>query len=382
MPQACAIAPCTPLEYCKQPRIAPGTASASTVCKSLIDAVPGALLLLDASGNIASANDTACNWLNGPLLGQCWRDVYQREFQSGLNRGDLSTRDNRLLNISTRPLGDKPGQVVLLSDVTESRMLQQLMERNTRLVSMGEMVARLSHQIRTPIATVVLYLTQMQATSLNLSTQQAFIEKSLARLRHVEKMIRDMLMFAHGARTDVETMSISVVLNELDQQLAPLMELAGAQYQINCDTTALLRANCTGMVTALLNICSNAIENVGPSLRLTINADQDEAENTVIKIADNGKGVAPALRQRVFQPFFTTRNDGTGLGLSVVKSIVEAHNGTIEIKRAAMGGALFVITIPALNTSRRGATQQPAKGGNKRVPMPSVASRFAMRTAT
>lgn len=319
--------------------------------KSLIDAVPGAVLLLDSHGDIVNANATAHDWLNGPLLGECWRDVYRREFAQGLSPGDLSTHDKRLLNISTRPLGREPGQVVLLSDVTESRTLQQRIDRNTRLASMGEMIARLSHQIRTPIATAVLYLTQMQAGSLDAQTRLNFTNKSLARLRHVEKMIRDMLMFAHGAHLDFESIPVSELVDELDRQLAPLIESARAIVQVQCSTGEFLRANRMGMVTALLNICSNAIENSGAALKLSVDAYSDGMQWVIFEISDNGSGIPQDLRQRVFQPFYSTRSDGTGLGLSVANSIIEAHHGTIEIRDAKSGGALFLIKIPALNRS-------------------------------
>ncbi len=323
-----------------------------------IDAVPGAVLLLDSHGDIVNANATARDWLNGPLLGECWRDVYQREFAQGLGRGELSTHDHRWLNISTRPFGREPGQVVLLSDVTESRNLQKLIDRNARLASMGEMIARLSHQIRTPVATAVLYLTQMLSAPLDAPTQLKFTNKSLARLQHVEKMIRGMLMFVHGARLDFESISVSELIDELDRQLAPLIESANAKHRVQCTAREMLRANQIGMVTALLNICSNAIENAGDSLELSIHAYSDDARQIVFEVSDNGPGIPRELRQRVFQPFFTTRSDGTGLGLSVVKSIVEAHGGTIEIRETQSGGALFAITIPAISRSASSGTSQ------------------------
>ncbi len=111
--------------------------------KSLIDAVPGAVLLLDHHGIVVSANATAIEWLDEPIIGEIWRDIYQRDLSQELVRGELATRDKRLLNIATRPLGDQPGQVVLLSDVTESRALQEVVDRNIRLAAMGEMTARL-----------------------------------------------------------------------------------------------------------------------------------------------------------------------------------------------------------------------------------------------
>ena len=317
---------------------------------SLIDALPGAVLLLDQRGVIFNANATAREWLAGTLVGEAWRDVYTRELSQLPSGRELTTRENRLLNIATRPLGDKPGQVILLSDVTESRALQELVDRSSRLAAMGEMTARLSHQIRTPVATAVLYLTHLENGSLDTKTRQKFAKKSLARLQHVEKMIRDMLMFAHGGRMESSAVSVGSLVEEFQQQLEPLVESAGARCVVCCSSNATVRANPVGLVTAMLNICNNAIENVRDKLLLQV-VVSDSEDGVQFDISDNGGGIPESLRQRVFQPFYTTRSDGTGLGLPVVQSVVAAHDGTIEISDAVGGGARFSITLPAVPKS-------------------------------
>ncbi|MEM7209371.1 MAG: ATP-binding protein [Pseudomonadota bacterium] len=324
---------------------ATNNASVAGLHKAIIDALPGAVLLLDKHGIVISANPNAGDWLGLPIVGEAWRDIAKRAFDSDLNKGELVTRDHRLLNISTQPLGGAPGQIVLLSDVTETRAQQELSERNARLASIGEMMARLSHQIRTPIATAMLYLSQLQ-TGANSNEQHAgFADKSLRRLRHVERMIRDMLMFAHGGQMTKEPVASSLLVEDLESQLAPLVESIGAAYTIECETDCAVNANRVGVVTALLNICCNAIEIVGDSLSLNIRMREAQG-NLVFDISDNGPGIDPRLHDKIFQPFITSRNSGTGLGLSVVRSVFEAHGGRADVRASASGGAHFSVCIP------------------------------------
>ena len=317
--------------------------------KALIDALPSAVLVLDRQGRVRHANRVARQWLDGALLGESWRDIYQRELSQALEHGALVNKEQRLLNISTQSLSQQAGQVVLLSDMTESHRLQRIAERHSRLATMGEMTARLAHQIRTPIATAVLYLTQLQGATHDDARRQRYIEKSLSRLEHVEHMVRDMLMFAHGAQIDAETLHIGTLIDDLCVQLKPLIESVGASYRIDCSSNLKLVANRVGLVTALLNICTNAIENKGQQLQLDIKVIERK-DCMLIDISDNGSGVPAELRERIFQPFFTTRSDGTGLGLSVVQSIVKAHRGSVTMGDSAMGGSTFSITLPRPDT--------------------------------
>ncbi|MEM7292958.1 MAG: HAMP domain-containing sensor histidine kinase [Pseudomonadota bacterium] len=351
MPATESAAHSEPLNQSVSPRlsaIGQPTSAGDPTARAIIDALPGAVLLLDRAGRITVTNDSAREWLDGPLEGELWREVFRREFAGELHLGELVNRRQRLLNISTRPFNDGAGQVVLLSDVTESRALQQAQERNLRLASIGEMLARLSHQVRTPISTAILYLTQMQQTALDDARRERFVQRSLSRLRHVEHMVRDMLMYAHGARLELEEVSIESVLGDLEEQLVPLAESNEIDHSITCTSNSCLHANRVGLVTALLNICCNAIENADKPLTLQISATQSSSETVTLTIDDNGPGIPLELREKVFQPFFTTRSDGTGLGLPVVKSVVDAHRGEVGIGDSSLGGTRFVLNLPGI----------------------------------
>ncbi len=323
---------------------------------ALLAALPAAVLLLDARGRIAFANPAARAWLGNPLIGLAWREVCARDFSTTADGGDLRAGDGRLINLSTRPL--RPGQpaghcaghcaggqIVLLADVSETRAMQRLAERNLRLAGMGEMLARLSHQVRTPLSAAILYASQLAGDALDSAQRQRATERVLARLRHMEQMVRDMLMFAHGAQFRLERLSPAALLDDVRAQLEPHLSAAGARLDCHCGADLQLDGNRVGLLAALQNLCLNAVEN--GATRLSISAAREPGGGLCLCVADDGPGIPAELRERILQPFFTTRSDGTGLGLPVVRSVVESHRGCLSIEDNPGGGALFRLRFPA-----------------------------------
>jgi len=328
---------------------------------AVLAALPAAVLLLDARGRVTFANAAARAWLGSPLIGLAWREVCARDFSTTADGGDLRAGDGRLINLSTRPLRDHQrddgrcagGQIVLLADVTETRAMQRLAERNLRLAGMGEMLARLSHQIRTPLSAAILYASQLAGGALDGAQRQRATERVLARLRHMEQMVRDMLMFAHGAQFRLESLSLAALLDDVRAQLAPHLAAAGARLGCDCAAGLQIDGNRVGLLAALQNLCLNALEH--GAARLSIRAACEPDGGLCLCVADDGPGIPTELRERILQPFFTTRSDGTGLGLPVVRSVVESHRGRLSIEDNPGGGALFRLHFPA---------PEPATGGD------------------
>ena len=174
--------------------------SMSQHLRALLDAIPGAVIVLNAQGQVVDFNLSAKELLGEPLYDELWRDVVKRVFLTELDQGELRTASGQQYSISTRPLGYEPGQILLLSDVTQTRQLQRAAQQNLHLMTMGKMMASLAHQIRTPLSSSMLYLSQIVDGQLNQEKSHKFSTKALARIKHIEKMINDMLVFAHGGQ--------------------------------------------------------------------------------------------------------------------------------------------------------------------------------------
>ncbi len=235
----------------------------------------------------------------------------------------------------------------------EIRGLQQEASRRRRLSSMGEMTARLAHQVRTPLSTALLYASQLKQSELPAQQRACFVDRLLVGLRHLDHMVNDMLVFARGGQGGEEQIELKGLLDQVRQTLLPRLESARADWRvIGGEPAALLQAEPQMLASVLGNLVSNALDACGPGAQLTWTIDQ-QADVWVLTLQDNGPGIPPELQDRIFEPFFTTRSNGTGLGLAVVRAVIDAHQGDIELDADCQGGARFVIRLPRLQASQQ-----------------------------
>jgi two-component system sensor histidine kinase FlrB len=310
---------------------------------ALVKGLPGGVLVLDAAGVIQESNPAASLLLGDPLLGQPFRSVCARAAAGALGIGDhTELRSGRFVNLSRRELANG-GEVVLLTDVTESHLMQVSLSRQQRLLTMGELAAGLAHQIRTPLAAALLYASQMTLPARNPVDMARCAEKTVGSLKQLDKLVNDMLAFAHGGAAR-EIVSVSALLEQVAQWLRPALR-DGIRLTIRTQAPDLMvRANAPSLVSAVLNLASNALQCAGATLDLELLARRAGGRAQIV-VSDNGPGVPEKIRARIFEPFFTTRSRGNGIGLSIVKSVVEAHGGSVCLAESACG-ATFIIELP------------------------------------
>jgi two-component system sensor histidine kinase FlrB len=237
------------------------------------------------------------------------------------------------------------GGVVLVTDVTEAHMMQLLLRRQQRLLTMGELAAGLAHQIRTPLATALLYASQMALPGRSAEDLKRCGERTVGSLKQLDCLVNDMLAFAHGGAPP-ERVSVSAVLEQVAQWLKPALR-RGARLTIRTQAPNLMvRANAPSLVSAVLNLATNALQAAPADIELELLGRRAPDGRAQIVVSDNGPGVPAHIRGRIFEPFFTTRTRGNGIGLAIVKSVVEAHKGTVSLAESG-GGATFIIDLPA-----------------------------------
>ncbi len=214
-------------------------------------------------------------------------------------------------------------------------------------MTMGKMMASLAHQIRTPLASSMLYLSQIVDGDMDRETSQTFSEKALARIKHIEKMINDMLVFAHGGQFNMCQFSIRDLIDELQDQLRPQIEQRKASLEISGDRiNAQLRGNKDALLGALGNLCMNSLDAADAQPQIQIKIKLSLRGMLSITVEDNGCGIDSTTRKHLFDPFFSTKVDGTGLGLAVVKSVIESHQGRIAVSSTPGRGSRFRIFLP------------------------------------
>ncbi len=312
---------------------------------ALLNALPGGVLVLDERGSIQECNPAARELLGEPLLTLGFRTVFARAaVDSTRVLEHIELRSGRFVNISRRDLSGG-GEVVLLADVTESHLMQAYLARQQRLLTLGELAAGLAHQIRTPLATAMLYASQMTLPGRSAADLGRCAEKTADSLKQLDKLVTEMLAFARGGIAR-EPVSVSAVLEQVAQWLRPALR-AGVTLTIRTDAPELtVRANASSLVSAVLNLATNALQSAVADLNLELLARRAGRDRAQIVVSDNGPGVPLLLRERIFEPFFTTRARGNGIGLAIVKSVVEAHQGSVRLADSPRG-AKFIIDLPA-----------------------------------
>lgn len=318
--------------------------------QSLLDLLPGGVIVIDGQGVVREANPVARNLLGQPLVGMLWRQVIARNFAPREDDGhEISLKDGRRLSIATRSLHGEPGQLVLLTDLTETRRLQDQLSRHERLSALGRMVASLAHQIRTPLSAALLYASHLTEQVLPVEQQQRFAGRLKERLHELEHQVRDMLIFARGELPLPDRLAPNALFEALRSAAEP--HVLDMQVRWQCDSRAgELLCNRDTLVGTVLNLIENAIQAGGREARLKIHLYQ-RGETLRLCISDNGPGIDSATLARLGEPFFTTKTTGTGLGLAVVKAVARAHQGDVQLRSRPGRGTCAILTLPLLGAT-------------------------------
>lgn len=318
--------------------------------QSLLDLLPGGVIVIDGQGVVREANPVARNLLGQPLVGMLWRQVIARNFAPREDDGhEISLKDGRRLSIATRSLRAEPGQLVLLTDLTETRRLQDQLSRHERLSALGRMVASLAHQIRTPLSAALLYASHLTEQVLPVEQQQRFAGRLKERLHELEHQVRDMLIFARGELPLPDRIAPGALFEALRAAAEPHVQ--GMQVRWQCDSReGELLCNRDTLVGSLLNLIENAIQAAGREARLKVHL-YSRGQALRLCISDDGPGIDRATLARLGEPFFTTKTTGTGLGLAVVKAVARAHQGDVQLRSRPGRGTCAILTLPLLGAT-------------------------------
>lgn len=335
----------------------PHTVTASApLLRAILTALPAGVVVVDGSGQICEFNPNATALLGELQNGEVWGNVIARVFAPRSDDGhEISLRDGRRVSISTCPLGDQPGQVLLITDVTETRELQDNLGQHQRLIAMGEMAAGLAHQIRTPLASSLLFASQLKNTQLDNESRARLADKVTGRLRQLESLISDMLIFSRTGYSGQECVTVETLLTELENHIEGLCQQRGIQLHVMCEMPAQeIQGNPRILGSALLNLANNAIQAIakedGQGAELTLLARSGVCNTVELCVIDNGPGIPEDIQHELFKPFFTTRNDGTGLGLAVVQAVARAHGGSVRVESVQTQGSEFIVQLPIATT--------------------------------
>jgi len=315
--------------------------------ESLLRALPGGVVVLDGHGHIQDYNRAALDLLGEPLDQQAWYEIIQRAFSPQYDDGhEVSLVDGRRVTISTCPLESEPGQILLLTEVTEMRTLQDRLNQHQRLAAMGEMAASLAHQVRTPLSSALLYASLLKREKLGTEERLTISEKIVTKLGQLDLLVNDMLLYSKNGTVAEEDFSVESLCKDLQQYSENQIIDSNTKFTICSELSGtFLFGNQKMLVSALNNLITNAIQAMGSDGEISVNTAL-QAGKLLIAIKDNGPGMSNKVQHQIFKPFYTTRTDGTGLGLAVVTAIANAHGGSIRVSSQLGEGSTFIMELP------------------------------------
>jgi signal transduction histidine kinase len=234
------------------------------------------------------------------------------------------------------------------------RRLQARLRRKERFATLGEVAAGFAHEVRNPLGIIKTTAELVQRRPTLEAADKRRLGYVADEVRRIDRLIRDFLVFARPAQRSV-TVTVGDLVERALSACRAAAEAKGVEFHVeNHAGDALLSVDLDQMVQAFLNLVLNALDAMGDEGgRISIRLGLAEAPGTLaVTISDTGPGIPPELLERIFDPFVTTKAQGTGLGLATVFAIVESHGGWIEARNGADGGAVFELTLPVA-----GATQ-------------------------
>jgi two-component system sensor histidine kinase PilS (NtrC family) len=256
--------------------------------------------------------------------------------------------------------GAEAGHVVIFQDVTAVVRMEQELRLRSRLAGVGELAASIAHEIRNPLAAISGSVELLRGGRAE-ADRERLMGIVLREIGRLDALIRDFLQYARPAPPKLAPVALPALLEEVAQMLATAVP-PGAELELEADPLACALADATQLRQVLWNLARNACDALeGPGvIRLSAarvgspqgrapgdrKRPREEAAAVEIVVSDTGRGIPLADLERIFDPFYTTKPDGTGLGLPTVHRIVESHGGTLEVE-SQPGATRFRVRLPA-----------------------------------
>jgi signal transduction histidine kinase len=241
--------------------------------------------------------------------------------------------------------GSGTNEVIVFEDVTEFERMKDRLERDERLMAMGEMAARMAHEIKNPLGSMELFLSMLINAKLRRQDKK-YIDYVLFGVKTIDRIINNLLSYTKPKTLALTEMRLSHVVKETLDFMSLSAQSRGISLEVDArfGDTSFFDPDLIKLV--IMNFISNAIdamEGINGTIKVEL---KEEGKYAAVVISDNGIGMSEELQKNIFNPFFTTKDKGVGLGLYIVYNIIKAHGGYIEVESVEGSGSSFSIYIP------------------------------------
>ncbi|MCK4858521.1 MAG: PAS domain-containing protein [candidate division Zixibacteria bacterium] len=338
--------------------------------ENVLESLTSGVITIDLEGRISTINRAGCQILRSnyqDIVGSRYSRLFGSSFARNhplpdlLNSGkpyrnvekNIAVSNSESVPISvcsdliTDAAGETIGALEVFVDLTEMKRLEGEIARVKSLAALGEVAAVIAHEVRNPLSGIGGFAALLKGELGEDHPQIEYLNKITAGVEKLDRGVSSLLEYARDLRVELETGDLRDLLRETVEffqidlsakESQSRIELSLPDKPVNC------RFDREHLSRALINLFQNAEQAMpaGGTIRVTLAA---KGENITITIEDEGESIPEEIREKVFAPFFTTREGGTGLGLALVKKIVAAHQGTIEMVTGHTKGSAFIISF-------------------------------------
>ena len=230
---------------------------------------------------------------------------------------------------------------------------QTLLERQEKLATLGTLAAGIAHEIRNPLTSLKARLYTLEKHLRGVPAARKDTDIISAEISRLEHVVQDILSFARPSDPKLETIAAETVIREVRGLMSPDLESRGLQLPTECSPELLIRADSSRLKQVLINLVRNAAEAMNGPGTITLSARAARAalggreiDAVILEVSDTGKGIPPEVEKRLFDPFFSTKETGTGLGLPIAARIVEKHGGMLQYQTRPGHGTTFGVVLP------------------------------------
>jgi len=318
----------------------------------ILQSLSEAIIVLDPNDRVIMLNKAAEELLNIKALEVIGRPFHGLDItiqEEGTDTTLVSKKKKFQIIFSRSRIQDLEGMVrgyvVLIKDISLIKELEIQRERNKRLIAMGEMAAKLVHEIRNPLCSMELYASMLAGDLEN--TVHAELANGISQgIKSLNHVLTNMHYFAIPQKPSFTWVDLEKTLEELFFMLRPLVDAKRIQICKTLNGQNRLWGDGELIKQVLLNILLNAVEATPEEGAVELSLQKGKGEEMVLEIKDHGPGIPFELKERIFDPFFSQKEKGSGLGLSIAANIMQAHNGTIKVNSEERIGACFQLTFP------------------------------------
>jgi two-component system, sensor histidine kinase FlrB len=328
----------------------------------ILESLSTGVLVVDDGKIVVRSNQAA-----GALLGATDAELRNRRVSEVLTVAGLSVceRPQRIgqsvVSINQVPLRKNSecssDHLILIQDITRIYQLEEQLQRKDRLAAMGELVSRIAHEVRNPLGSVELFASMLQRDLNEHPSAKRYAEQISHAVRLMDRLLANLLVYTRPVRTSCRWHLAEPLIRESIQLASHAITKVPVEIRVHIDhEVSSIWCHEGQLKQVVLNLLVNAVQAMPNGGELTISLQQEPPQTlgapaVRLTVRDSGIGIAPSHRARMFDPFFTTKDEGTGLGLAIVHSIIEAHQGRIDVDSVVGEGTSCAVILPHPSTT-------------------------------